>query len=300
MLEENKNGNDNIKIPKLKHTTTLQIFNMMLMTIIASALVVLAVTLQLFISEGNNNNAFALTGSQQMQQAPNINAPNIFNTKTMVVPSSVKNLVILVPDEAHHSPTALPAKRFINQTYLPQNAVVSPGTTIVWFSGDNAHDHFINLNNAKNNASIFSSGAFAFNTATKPVKLNNTGDFIYSDPENAKSREVGVNGYVMTGTIRVINQPSSSNSGSITATTTTTNSTAAKFDTVGALMVPAKRVSQYISEFKSHGLEVNSTQQFKALRNGSLQVLLVWTSNGMDLNKILTDLNQITATLPYT
>jgi hypothetical protein len=117
---------------------------------------------------------------------------------------------------------------------------------------------------------------------------------------NSSSREVGVNGYVMTGTVRVINQPSSSsNSGSNTATTTN-SSTAAKFDTVGALMVPAKRISQYISEFKSHGLEVNSTQQFKALRNGSQQVLLVWTSNGMDLNKILTKLNQITATLPYT
>jgi hypothetical protein len=140
-----------------------------------------------------------------------------------------------------HSPTALPA-RFINQTYLPENAVVSPGTTIVWFSGDNAHDHFINLNNARNNASIFSSGAFAFNAVTKPVKLNNTGDFMYSDHENAKSKEVGINGYVMTGKIRVINQPSSSNSGSITAAATTTtatnstvtNSTATKLDTVGA------------------------------------------------------------------
>jgi len=64
-------------------------------------------------------------------------------------------------------------------------------------------------------------------------------------------------------------------------------------------MVPAKTVNQYISEFKSHGFEVDSTQQFKALRNGSQQVLLVWTSNGMDLNKVLTALNQITATLPY-
>jgi hypothetical protein len=103
----------------------------------------------------------------------------------------------------------------------------------------------------------------------------------------------------MTGTVRVINQPSSSSaSGSNTAATT--NNTAAKFDTVGALMVPAKTISQYISEFKSRGLEVDSPQQFKALRNGSQQVLLVWTSNGMDLNKILTDLKQITATLPHT
>lgn len=285
MLEKNKND---YKIKQ--HNISLQNVNFLLL-IITSTLVISAIPLQLLVS--NSNIAFAVTGNAQ----PNINAVNLFNTKTMVLPSTVKNLVILVPDEAHHSPTALPAKRFINQTYLPENAIVSPGTTLVWFSGDKNHDHFINLINAKNNASIFSSGAFAFNTATKPVKLNNTGDYIYSDPENAKSKEVGVTGYVMTGTVRVVDQPLSSTSGS--STSATTNSTAAKFDTVGALMVPAKTVSQYISEFKNRGLEVDSTQQFKALRNGSQQALLVWSSNGMDLNKVLAAINQITATLPY-
>jgi hypothetical protein len=285
MLEKNKND---YKIKQ--HNISLQNVNFVLL-IITSTLVISAIPLQLLVS--NSNIAFAVTGNAQ----PNINAVNLFNTKTMVLPSTVKNLVILVPDEAHHSPTALPAKRFINQTYLPENAIVSPGTTLVWFSGDKNHDHFINLINAKNNASIFSSGAFAFNTATKPVKLNNTGDYIYSDPENAKSKEVGVTGYVMTGTVRVVDQPLSSTSGS--STSATTNSTAAKFDTVGALMVPAKTVSQYISEFKNRGLEVDSTQQFKALRNGSQQALLVWSSNGMDLNKVLAAINQITATLPY-
>lgn len=285
MLEKNKND---YKIKQ--HNISLQNVNFVLL-IITSTLVISAIPLQLLVS--NSNIAFAVTGNAQ----PNINAVNLFNTKTMVLPSTVKNLVILVPDEAHHSPTALPAKRFINQTYLPENAIVSPGTTLVWFSGDKNHDHFINLINAKNNASIFSSGAFAFNTATKPVKLNNTGDYIYSDPENAKSKEVGVTGYVMTGTVRVVDQPLSSTSGS--STSATTNSTAAKFDTVGALMVPAKTVSQYISEFKNRGLEVDSTQQFKALRNGSQQALLVWSSNGMDLNKALAAINQITATLPY-
>jgi len=285
MLEKNKND---YKIKQ--NNISLQNVNFVLL-IITSTLVISGIPLQLLVS--NSNIAFAVTGNAQ----PNINAVNLFNTKTMVLPNTVKNLVILVPDEAHHSPTALPAKRFINQTYLPENAIVSPGTTLVWFSGDKNHDHFINLINAKNNASIFSSGAFAFNTATKPVKLNNTGDYIYSDPENAKSKEVGVTGYVMTGTVRVVDQPLSSTSGS--STSATTNSTAAKFDTVGALMVPAKTVSQYISEFKNRGLEVDSTQQFKALRNGSQQALLVWSSNGMDLNKVLAAINQITATLPY-
>ena len=285
MLEKNKND---YKIKQ--HNISLQNVNFVLL-IITSSLVISGIPLQLLVS--NSNIAFAASGDAQS----NINAVNLFNTKTMVLPNTVKNLVILVPDEAHHSPTASPAKRFINQTYLPENAIVSPGTTLVWFSGDKNHDHFINLINAKNNASIFSSGAFAFNTATKPVKLNNTGDYIYSDPENAKSKEVGVTGYVMTGTVRVVDQPLSSTSGS--STSATTNSTAAKFDTVGALMVPAKTVSQYISEFKNRGLEVDSTQQFKALRNGSQQALLVWSTNGMDLNKVLAAINQITATLPY-
>jgi hypothetical protein len=136
MFEENKNDNNATTIPKIKHNIILQTVNIMAM-IITSAFVVSAIPLQLLVSDSNNI-AFAANGNEQ----PNINAANLFNTKTIVLPNNVKSLVILVPDEAHHSPKALPAKRFINQTYLPENAVVSPGTTIVWFSGDNAHDHF--------------------------------------------------------------------------------------------------------------------------------------------------------------
>jgi hypothetical protein len=160
----------------------------------------------------------------------------------------------------------------------------------------------INLYDTKSNATIFTSGTLPFNAATKPVKLNNTGDFIYSDPENAKSREAGVNGFVMTGTVKLVNQPSSSSTSvasNNTTTTTATNSNATKIDTIGVLMVPAKTVNQYISEFKSRGFAIDSTQEFKALRSNGQHVLLVWTSNGMDLNKVLAGLNQITATLPY-
>ncbi|HJT47445.1 MAG TPA: hypothetical protein VJ729_04625 [Nitrososphaeraceae archaeon] len=261
--------------------------------ILSAAAVV--VSSQPLVSE--TNLAFALTGNGQ--QLPNINAANLFNSRTMVLPSNVKNLVILIPDEAHHSPDQVPAKRYINQTYLPQNAIVSPGTTIVWFSGDKNHDHFINLYDSKNNASMFKSDAFPYNAATKPIKLNNTGTFIYSDSENAKSKETGVNGFVMTGTIKVVDQLLSPGSNTPNNNTANNNNNITKIDTVGSLMVPAKTLNQYISEFKTRGLGVDSTQQFRALRNGGQHVLLVWTSNGIDLNKVLTYLNQITATLPY-
>jgi hypothetical protein len=267
-----------------------------------SALVLTVVLFQSLVSE--NTAAVALTGNGHQ---PNINATSLFNTRTMVLPSNVKNLIVLIPDEAHHSPSEVPSKRYLNQTYLPENAVVSSGTTLVWFSGDKGHEHVINLYDTKSNTTIFTSGTLPFNAATKPVKLNNTGDFIYSDPENAKSREAGVNGFVMTGTVKVVNQPSSSSSNSVasnstattTTTTTATNSNATKIDTVGVLMVPAKTVNQYISEFKNRGFGIDSTQQFKALRSNGQHVLIVWTSNGMDLNKLSTGLNEITATLPY-
>jgi hypothetical protein len=99
--------------------------------------------------------------------------------------------------------------------------------------------------------------------------------------------------------IVISSQPLSHISHLIQVAAAVTDNNTTKSDTVGAIMVPAKTVSQYISEFKGRGLEVDSTQQFNALRNASQQVLLVWTSNGMDLNKVLAALNQITTTLPY-
>jgi hypothetical protein len=60
-----------------------------------------------------------------------------------------------------------------------------------------------------------------------------------------------------------------------------------------------ERANEMILEFKSHGFGVDSMQQFIALRNNYGEVLLVWTSAGMDLNKVLTSLKQITPTVPH-
>jgi hypothetical protein len=267
--------------------------NMILAAVTMFLLLAVALSPQSLIS--NSTSAFAITNQQPQQQGhqgqPNINAVNLINTRTMVLPSNIKNLVVTIPDEAHHAPNAVPPKRFINQTYLPQNSVVNSGTTVVWFSSDVAHNHVIDLNDY-NNASIFKSGVFVFNTATKPVKFNNTGTYTFSDPVNALTKEAGVTGFAMTGTVKVINPASSAHLASA-------SNNGSKVDTVGADMVPSKTVDQYISEFKSHGFGIDSIQQFKALRNNSGQVLLVWTSSGMDLGKVLTALKQITLTLPY-
>jgi plastocyanin len=106
----------------------------------------------------------------------------------MVLDNNVKNLVISLPNEDHEPLNYQHYQmrkdlRVINQTYLPDNVAVNPGTTIVWFNNDIDHRHEITLisnsnsnnnNNNRKNAVIYQSGLFKNFTASKPAKLNDT------------------------------------------------------------------------------------------------------------------------------
>ena len=73
-------------------------------------------------------------------------ASDIFNSKELTLSSNVKNLVVLIPNEGHHGPQA-DEDRFLDQPFIPQNAVVNEGTNIVWFNGDVGHDHNLVITN---------------------------------------------------------------------------------------------------------------------------------------------------------
>ena len=99
--------------------------------------------------------------------------------------------------------------RIINQTYVPDNVVVNPGTTISWFSNDPGHIHKITIVKKNSNATIYDSGPFTKFQATKPVKLNYTGDFtFYEAGMNPKYPAFVLNGTItvaQTATIIIIN-----------------------------------------------------------------------------------------------
>ena len=57
-----------------------------------------------------------------------INAKSIYDTGTAVLGNNVKNLIILIPDEAHHGNGEAKENRFIVQSFLPQTAVVNKST----------------------------------------------------------------------------------------------------------------------------------------------------------------------------
>jgi hypothetical protein len=64
-------------------------------------------------------------------------AENIYQDKSLDLPQNIKHLVILIPNEGHESQNpgdVSSDQRLINQPYIPQNVIVSPGTMVTWFT----------------------------------------------------------------------------------------------------------------------------------------------------------------------
>lgn len=226
-------------------------------------------------------------GSVNLQ--PNINAENIFNTKTMTSGNNVKTLVILIPNEGHHAAGEDNEARFLDQHFVAENAVINTGTTLLWFNGDVGHERTIDVKDANGN-SVFNTGAITDSQPSKPFTFNKPGKFNYEAQ--------GDPGVTMTGSITVGNIQSP-----ITSTNSSGNSNS-NIDTVGVLMVPTQDIDSYIQQIASAGITVDNTYDFKDLRGGQkgtgdTQTLIVWTTAGKDLNETLSSLSELSAGLPY-
>jgi plastocyanin len=230
-------------------------------------------------------------------QTPDIDASSVYETKSMDLGTNIKNLVILIPNEGHESQNIgdqSADQRHINQPYVPQSVTVPKGTNIVWFNGDADHDHKITLTGQDNlNNIIFDSDVFAFNTASQPIVMNDTGSFDYYEADvNNEDTD-----YIMNGTINVVDQPASP---SVT-TGDNTGQSSSNIDTVGTLMVPTEDLSTYTSDLENGGISVLSTHNFNDIRAGDPQTIITWgTSSGTNsLESIVSQLEGITSTLPY-
>ncbi len=109
------------------------------------------------------NNAFAQQGSLNISSSgianlqPNINAESIFDTKTMTLGNNIQNFVILIPNEGHHGEGEENEARFLDQHFVPENAAVNVGTTLLWFNGDVGHERTIDVKGSDGN-SVFNTG----------------------------------------------------------------------------------------------------------------------------------------------
>ena len=232
-------------------------------------------------------------------QSPNMDASSVYETKSMDLGNNVKNLVILIPNEGHESQNIgdqSTDQRLVNQPYIPQNVTVPVGTAIMWFNGDVDHDHKITLVGQGSNLNnmIFDSDDFAYNTASQPVVMNNTGSFDYyqADVNNEDTD------FVMNGTINVVGKSDNPN----TTIGISTDQPNANINTVGTLMVPTGDLPTYTSDLENGGFSILSTYNFNDIRSGDPQTLIIWGTSSSGTNSlvnVVSQLEQITPTLPY-
>ena len=198
----------------------------------------------------------------------------------------------MIPNEGHHSRQP-DEDRFLDQPFIPQNAIVNKGTNIVWFNGDVGHDHNLVVTNNATGATVHETGIFP-QFDVRNLAINETGNYHYTDTEDYEE------GFVMSGNIQVVDQSPSSPSSSPLLP----GSTQSPVDTLGVLMVPTQDIQTYTTDRESRGFNIDSTHNFKDLRGGQSgtgdeQTLMVWTTAGMDLSTITTNLQEFSSGLPY-
>jgi plastocyanin len=257
---------------------------------ISSIQILLAITGILLILWGVSfslsNDVFAQTNSSEGQ--PNINAESIFNTKTMILGNNIQNLVILIPNEGHHAAGEDNEARFLDQHFVPENAIVNTGTTVQWFNGDAGHERTIDVKDASGNT-VFNTGEIIDSQASTPFTFSNPGVFNYEAE--------GDPGVTMIGTVTAENIQSP-------VMPSTASSNSSNIDTVGIIMVPTQDIDDYISQITGAGITVDNTYDFKDLRGGQegtgdTQTLIVWTTGGKDLGETLSFLSSLSSELPY-
>jgi plastocyanin len=246
--------------------------------------------------------AYAIENNQ-----PDINATNLYKTHNMVLGNNVKNLVILIPNEAHE-PYSLKEQQLINQAFIPQNVRMNVGTTIVFFNADVGHDHREVIVNGLTGSRVFDTRIFSYDDAddeddklpnsSHNYTFNEIGDFSYYDTVFGKK--------VMNGTIEVGSNP-------LTQAATMNNNNVDNnnpltsyypqydFDTIGTFVVPIEMLDKYTRMFENQGLQIYDIHNFRNLmdKDDAEQSLIVWTSNGHTLESVIEKLQKITPTLPY-
>jgi hypothetical protein len=213
-------------------------------------------------------------------------ASQILDSQTLNLPNSVRNFVILIPNEAHESPLLPKEQRLINQPYVPQHLFASAKINIAWFSGDVGHTRKITLED-QNSEKIFDTSV-KFNSISPTVEFNDTGTFSYYE-KGANKEDLN---FVMNGTITINDQQMQLNNPALDS----------EYEMMSTLMVPTKDIKKYSELFDKSKVDILGQQSFLDLREtgsgGANQTLLVLGSNNQ-VDDTIDILKKITTSLPY-
>lgn len=224
--------------------------------------------------------------SAQNSQSQNM-ASQILDGQTLILPNSVRNFVILIPNEAHESPLLPKEQRLINQPYVPQHLFAPSKINIAWFSGDVGHTRKITLED-QNSQKIFGT-SIKFNSISPTIQFNDTGTFSYYE-KDANKEDLN---FVLNGTI-TINDPQMQSKSS--------DALSSNYEMMSTLMVPTKDIKKYTDLLSDNKVDILGQQSFIDLREtgsgGANQTLLVLGSNSQ-MDDTIAAFKKITASLPY-
>jgi hypothetical protein len=214
-------------------------------------------------------------------------ASQILDGQTLILPNSVRNFVILIPNEAHESPLLPKEQRLINQPYVPQHLFAPSKINIAWFSGDVGHTRKITLED-QNSQKIFGT-SIKFNSISPTIQFNDTGTFSYYE-KDANKEDLN---FVLNGTI-TINDPQMQSKSS--------DALSSNYEMMSTLMVPTKDIKKYTDVLSDNKVDILGQQSFIDLREtgsgGANQTLLVLGSNSQ-MDDTIAAFKKITASLPY-
>ncbi len=222
----------------------------------------------------------------QNSQSQNM-ASQILDSQTLILPKSVRNFVILIPNEAHESPLLPKEQRLINQPYVPQHLFAPSEINIAWFSGDVGHTRKVTLED-QNSQKIFDT-SIKFNSISPTIEFNDTGTFSYYE-KGANKEDLN---FVLNGTI-TINDPQMQSKSSVAL--------GSNYEMMSTLMVPTKDIKKYTDLLSDDKVDILGQQSFIDLREtgsgGANQTLLVLGSNSQ-MDDTIAAFKKITASLPY-
>ncbi|HSE62938.1 MAG TPA: hypothetical protein VLG15_04935, partial [Thermoanaerobaculia bacterium] len=172
-------------------------------------------------------------------------ASEVHASQAMVLPSSVRAFVFLVPNESHHQDVT----RLISPTngyLLPMKVTLPAGATVSVVNADNGHTHSLTVRS--DTAQVFATGTLAYGALSPPASLS-PGSYTLIDGAYSWIRgEITVGDAPSDGTLLV-----------------------------GAFFTPQNRLADYRSLFPANGFRIESEHVFSY--GGKVQVLIIYSTD---------------------
>jgi plastocyanin len=202
-------------------------------------------------------------------------AQSIFDSGTMTLPSSVKGVIIFIPDEAHHPPADQKTISPKNPNYLPNTLEIPEGTEVAFVHNDPGHVH-VGIVKDKDRIMVWT---------TNPVKF----------PDGSDSKTLSVSGSPYGISDKQYSPPMK---GKIVVTPEKSTGDL----TVGGFFCPTKQLPDCKSQFSKSGFKILSEHNFttKSVQKdiSGPNTLLIYSTT-LPVKDAITSLGPIIKSLPY-